>query len=132
VLEDLTDQLEVMIWNETFTKSVALLEAGNVVSITGRLDLREEGPRVTANEVRTIKKPAATNGPVVLKFERRDTTEADLVFVRNTLAANPGERRVELVFVGEGGQRLRMTTEAGLTVNFSKELEGHLGRWIQR
>ncbi|MEO7318870.1 MAG: DNA polymerase III subunit alpha, partial [Chthoniobacteraceae bacterium] len=41
VLEDLTDQLEVMIWNETFTKSVALLEAGNVVSITGRLDLRE-------------------------------------------------------------------------------------------
>ena len=132
VLEDLSAQLEVMIWNETFTKSAALLETGSVVAITGRLDLREEGPRVTANEVRSVKKPAPTNGPIVLKFERRDTTEADLVFVKKTLAASPGERRVELLFVGEGGQRLRMTTDAGLTVDFNKDLEGHLARWIQR
>ena len=132
VLEDLSAQLEVMIWNETFTKSVAHLEAGNVVAITGRLDLREEGPRVTANEVRPVKKPAPTNGPITLKFDRRDTTEADLVFVRKTLAGNPGERRVELIFVGEDGSKLRMTTDAELKVTVTRELENNLARWIQR
>ncbi len=132
VLEDLGDQLEVMIWNETFTKSAALLEVGNVVSIKGRLDLREEGPRVTANEIRAIKKPALANRPLVLKFDRRDTTEADLLFVHNVLTANPGDRRVEFVFVGEDGIRLRMTPAAKLAMNISKEVEHSLERWLQR
>ena len=35
VLEDLTASLEVMIWNETFTKSRAHLVQGAVVSISG-------------------------------------------------------------------------------------------------
>ena len=82
--------------------------------------------------MRPVKKPAPGNGPITLKFDRRETTEADLVFVRKTLAECPGDRRVELVFLGENGQRLRMTTDAGLTVNFNKDLEGHLARWIQR
>ena len=131
VLEDLGDQLEVMIWNEAFTKSVALLETGNVVSITGRLDLREEGPRVTANEIRAIKKPAPTAGAIVLKFERRNTTEADLLFVRKALAASPGERRVEFLFVGESGQRLKMTPGADFGVTFTDEIRANLAPWLQ-
>jgi len=70
VLEDLTASLEVMIWNETFTKSQAQLVQGNVVSITGRLDQREEAPRLVANEVKLVKKPAAAEKPVILSFER--------------------------------------------------------------
>ena len=131
VLEDLGDQLEVMIWNETFTKSAAHLTAGNVVAITGRLDLREEGPRVTANEVRPIKKPAPANLPVVLKFERRNTTEADLLFVRGTLAASPGERAVEFHFIGEEGRRLRMLPRDDAGVTLSDEVKAQLRPWLQ-
>ncbi len=131
VLEDLGDQLEVMIWNETFTKSVALLEMGGVVSITGRLDLREEGPRVTANEIRAIKKPAPAAGSIVLKFDRRHTTEADLLFVRKALAASPGERRVEFVFVGEDGTRLRMTPGPEFGVTFTDAVKASLAPWLQ-
>src|SRR6202012_2488995 len=78
ILEDLTASLEIMIWNETFTKSQAQLVLGNVVSITGRLDLREEAPRVVANEVKPLKKPAPTEKPVVLSFQCDQTTEGDL------------------------------------------------------
>ncbi len=131
VLEDLTGQLEVMIWNETFTKSVALLEQGNVVAITGRLDVREEGPRVSANEVRLIKKPAPAERPVMLRFETRGTSEADLIFVRNTLCASPGPRRVEFVFVGEEGRRLRLLPGAEFFVSWSDELRGQLAPWLQ-
>src|SRR5205823_10907673 len=42
VLEDLTDQIEVMIWNEAFTRVQKHLEPGTVVSLTGRLDLRDD------------------------------------------------------------------------------------------
>ena len=131
VLEDLTGHLEVMIWNETFTKSVALLEQGNVVAITGRLDVREEGPRVSANEVRLIKKPAPAERPVMLRFETRGTSEADLIFVRNTLCASPGPRRVEFVFVGEEGRRLRLLPGAEFFVSWSDELRGQLAPWLQ-
>ena len=131
VLEDLSSQLEVMIWNETFNKSVALLEQGNVVSITGRLDIREEGPRVTANEVRPVKKPAAVDRPLVLKFSRENTTEADLRFVRETLAGSPGMRRVEIIFADETGRRVRLQPGTDFSVTWGEELQSRLSPWLQ-
>jgi DNA polymerase-3 subunit alpha len=131
VIEDLTDHLEVMIWSETFAKSVASLEQGNVVAITGRLDLREEGPRISANEVKPLKKPAPRERPLILKFDRRNTTEADLEFVRDTLTRQPGQRRVELVFVGEDGRRIRLLPNADFGVTWNDELKARLAPWAQ-
>ena len=108
VLEDLTGSLEIMIWNETFTKSQAHLVLGNVVSITGRLDLREEAPRVVANEVKPLKKPVPTEKPVVLSFQCDQTTEGDLRTVRDAVQRFPGSRRLELRFVDAEGRRLRL------------------------
>ncbi len=42
VLEDLTASPEVMIWKETFVKAQSQFVQGNVMSITGRLNKREE------------------------------------------------------------------------------------------
>lgn len=131
VLEDLTAQLEVMIWSETFAKSVSQLEQGNVVAITGRLDLREEGPRIAANEVKPLKKPAPRERPIILKFDRRNTSEADLEFVRDTLNASPGTRQVEFIFLGEDEQRLRVRAGADFSVNWNDEIKARLAPWLQ-
>src|SRR4029453_3880675 len=81
VLEDLTDQIEGMVWNEAYTKSQQHLTQGNVVFITGRLSLRDEGPRLSGDELKPLKKPAPREAPIVLRFDS-NTSEADLLAVR--------------------------------------------------
>jgi DNA polymerase-3 subunit alpha len=134
VIEDLTDQLEVMIWSETFNRSQQQLVLGNVVAITGRLDLREEGPRVSADEVKIIKKPPASalanDRPVILTFQRAQTTEADLQTVRETLRASPGPRRVELRFVDGDGRSVRLLCAEEFRIALTPEAEARLAAWL--
>jgi DNA polymerase-3 subunit alpha len=132
VIEDLTGQLEVMIWSEAYTKSHTQLVQGHVVSITGRLDQREECPRISADEVKPIAKPKAAPAepPVVLTFARARTTEADLATVRDILRASPGTRRVELCFVGDDGRRLRLRSGDELRVALTAEVEAKLAPWL--
>jgi DNA polymerase III subunit alpha len=131
VLEDLTASLEVMIWNEAFTKCQAHLVQGAVVTITGRLDMREEAPRVVANEVKPIKKPAPTDKPVVLCFEQGKTTEADLLTVRDVVGRFPGPRRLEFQFQSPDGQRLRMQAGSEFRVAWNAEIAKELAPWVK-
>ncbi len=131
VIEDLTASLEVMIWSETFTKSQAHLVLGNVVTITGRLDRREEAPRLSANEVKPLKKPAPADKPVVLSFQQ-GSTEHDLAAVREIVAQFPGPRSLELCFLDARGNRLRMRAGKEFAVALTAESEQRLAPWLTR
>ena len=131
VIEDLTASLEVMIWSETFTKSQAHLVLGNVVSITGRLDRREEAPRLSANDVKPLKKPAPADKPVVLSFQQ-GSTERDLAAVREIVAQFPGPRSLELCFLDPRGNRLRMRAGKAFAVALTPESEQRLAPWLTR
>ena len=126
-LEDLTGSLEVMIWSETFNKSQALLNQGAVVSITGRLDLREEGPRLTANELKPVKKPESVEKPLVLTLDRTAAKTRDLDVIRDIIWQNPGSRRVILRVTG-GEKPLRIIPADEFRVN--PEAEAKLAAWI--
>jgi DNA polymerase-3 subunit alpha len=133
-LEDLSGSLEVMIWNETFTKAQAHLVQGAVVSISGRLDRREEAPRIVANEVKPLKRPAASASaekPVVLTFDRTQTTEADLTRVREIVQKHPGPRALEFVFTESAGKpvRLRAGREFAMTLDAGAREE--LAPWLR-
>ncbi len=130
VLEDFTGQLEIMIWSEAYTKVQSQLVQGAAVSITGRLDLREEGPRVTADEVKPLKKPAPVEKPLVLTFDRAKTTEADVLAVRDILREIPGRRRVELCFIGEDGRQVRLLPGDEFRIALTPEAEAQLGPWL--
>ena len=67
----------------------------------------------------------------MLKFERPNTTEADLLFVRRALAASPGERTIEFHFIGEDGQRLRMLPRDDAGVTLDDEMKAQLRPWLQ-
>jgi len=129
LLEDLTDQLEVMVWNDTYTKAASHLLQGAVVSISGRLDLREEGARITANEVKPIKKPESKERPLVLTLERT-ATEQDLLSIRDIIWQNPGKRRVEFRISTEDGFPLRLVPGDEFKVEWNPETEAKLSRWI--
>jgi DNA polymerase-3 subunit alpha len=129
-LEDLTGSLEVMVWNEAFSKSSQLLELGNVVTISGRLDLREEGPRISANEVKALKKPEPREKALLLKLDQAVATEGDLDEIRRIITEHPGKRRVELRIKAKDGRQIRLVLGAEFSVASSPETQHALGRWL--
>ncbi len=127
ILEDLTDQLEVMVWSEAFTKFQKHLEAGKVIALSGRLDLREEGPRVTADKIEPLTKLDAK--PIILKLDRAKATVSDLITIRDIIARNPGTRRIELRFIG-GEKPLRIVPDDAFRLNLTEAAKTELARWI--
>ncbi len=126
VVEDFTGTIEVMIWNEAFTKVQKHLEAGAVVTLKGRLDQRDEGPRIAADEVTPLKKPAPAEKPLVLSLDRAKSTEADLLRIRDVLGRNPGTRRVELCF-SDG----RLILPPEFRIALSESAKEELAQWIR-
>ena len=132
VLEDLTGSVEVMIWADAFAKASQHLVQNAVVSISARLDRRDESPRLVANEVKALKKPEPREKPIVLQFECAQTSEADLVAVRDILSSSPGKRRVEFCFRGEDGRQLRLLPSDDFRVSWTAETEQKLSPWLKR
>src|SRR5881409_584695 len=60
-VEDLTDILEVVVWNDVYLKISDALAAGRVVEIRGVLDKRDDALRATATEIKLLA-PGKTNG----------------------------------------------------------------------
>ncbi len=130
VIEDFTGSIEVMIWNEAFTKFQKHLEAGNVISLKGRLDLREEGPRIAADDVTPLKKPESSEKPLVLKLDLATATEGDLLKIRDTLVRNPGKRRVEFLVV-RGAPVARLKCGDEFRVALSDSAREELAPWLR-
>ncbi len=129
-LEDLTGQIEAPVWSEAFSKFGGLLEAGKVVSLTGRLDKREEPPRIVVAEVALLK-PEKMAQPIVLSFSCEQTTEADLMEVRDAIRDSPGGQQLNLEFVNGDGRRLRIVAGQEFRVNATPALSEKLSRWRQ-
>src|SRR5206468_472831 len=113
-VEDLTDMLEVVVWNEVYVKISDALAAGRVVEIRGTLDKRDDAVRATAQEIKMLA-PGKTNGanegatdtcqePAVLLQFSSATTGNELREVREILASSAGRKRVS------GSERVKRPT----------------------
>jgi DNA polymerase III subunit alpha len=139
-VEDRTDMLEVVVWNDVYLKVSGTLAVGRVVEIKGTLDKRDEIPRATAQEIKTLA-PAKANGAdaepgeprqepaVVLQFSPA-TTGDELRQVREILASSPGQRSVRLLFDRANGNSLRLDAGVEFCVNLTRDLEEKLSRWL--
>ncbi|HEV7402556.1 MAG TPA: DNA polymerase III subunit alpha [Chthoniobacteraceae bacterium] len=129
ILEDFTGSLEIMIWSETYDRSIKLLETGNVVSLTGRLDLRDDGVKVAANELAPLKKMEPKEKPVVLNLAVGSTTENDLLAIRDIIRQRSGKRKVELRFQS-GGEQLRLIPADEYRIDWTPDVQEKLARWL--
>ncbi|PYK52155.1 MAG: DNA polymerase III subunit alpha [Verrucomicrobia bacterium] len=139
-IEDLTDTLEVVVWNEVYLRVSDALAAGRVVEIKGTMDKREEVLRATALGIRSLPL-GKTNGasersgdsseqPTVLLQFSTATTGDELRQVREILVSSPGRRPVQLLFDRRDGSSLRLDAGVELRVNLTHELEEKLSRWL--
>ena len=132
-LEDFSGTMEAMIWNDVYTKHAKILEAGQVVAISGRVKRRNDELSVMVSEVSPLRKPKAAAGPVRLHFEMERLDLDELGELRDILAASPGECPVELEFRRADGHCLLMQAGPSHSVNRTPELEARLAsRWSVR
>jgi DNA polymerase-3 subunit alpha len=137
ILEDLTGSVEVLVWNETFTKCVRHLELGKVVAITARVDKREEAIRLVAADFKPLESTSKNgNGhhpapkPILLRFRHPATTEHQLIQLRDALTRHPGDRPVHVEFINMEGRKLRLKLGPQFTVDPTTELQSRLGEWL--
>jgi DNA polymerase III subunit alpha len=136
-LEDLTGTLELVIWNELYLECAEKLMSGNVVGVRGKLDLRDESLRATAEKLRLLSSqvPRDSNGtgavtpPLCLHFSANAGSD-ELREVRALLAGSPGQRPVQLIFETAEGETLRVDAGAAFHVAVTAELEEQLQRWL--
>ncbi|MEO5720758.1 MAG: DNA polymerase III subunit alpha [Chthoniobacterales bacterium] len=144
-LEDVTGQLEVVLWNEVYVKVTEALVPGRVIAIKGTVDKRDDSVRATAQKVKILQPDAetpvvesnGTNGEdtrgevsaMVLRFTPGVTAE-ELQEVRQILGTSPGFTAVRLMFERPDGEWLRLDAGNGLRVDASTELREKLARWL--
>jgi DNA polymerase III alpha subunit len=139
-VEDLSDMLEVVVWNEVYVKIPDALVTGSVVEIKGTLDKRDDALRATAQEIKTLASgktsgayeranDACQEPAVVLQFSPATTGE-ELREVREILASSPGRRPVQLLFDRINGDPLRLDAGTEFRVNLTRDLEAKLSRWL--
>jgi DNA polymerase III subunit alpha len=131
-VEDLTGNLELIVWNEVYLECADKLVPGVVVGVRGTLDLRDESLRAVAQKVHSLNTQQANGAemsPLTLYFSH-NANSVELSEVRAILARCPGPRPVHLIFATPEGENLCVNAGAGFCVSASPELEQELQRWL--
>jgi len=136
-LEDLTGTLELVIWNELYLECAEKLVPGNVVGVRGKLDLRDESLRATAEKLRLLSSEVSRNSnangsevsPLCLRFSANAGSD-ELREVQVLLAASPGRQPVRLFFETTEGETVRVDAGTNFHVTVTAELEQRLQRWL--
>jgi DNA polymerase-3 subunit alpha len=94
VLEDLVGVLDVMVFPRTMTDFGHLLEDGAIVVVKGRLDLRDDTPKLVAVEI--LRPEIAIDGgpPVRIRVKLHALTDDKAARLKTVLGEHPGDSPV--------------------------------------
>ena len=107
-LEDLDAAIEVMVFPKSMLDYGYLLVPDSIVTVKGRLDTREEEPKLIAMEIRRPELQLDGVGPPVRILLVEAVAEIIVDKLRETLGAHPGDSEV---FVHFGRKVLRLPSE---------------------
>jgi DNA polymerase-3 subunit alpha len=125
VLEDLEAAVEVMVFPKTMADFGHLLEEDAIVCVKGRIDRRDDQPKIIAVEVR---RPELTEGegpPVRLRIPASRLSETLVAEIKRLLEAHPGESPV-LLHVEDGPRTTVLRLGPGFCVTAGNGLHAEL------
>ena len=121
VLEDLEGAIEVMFFPATYALAAVHLIEDAVVLVRGRIDRRDDAPKLIASEVSVPDLSTGPRGPVVVSLPTPRCTPPVVERLKEVLAAHPGTTEVHLQLtqgpkatVVKLDDRLRVTARAPL------------------
>jgi len=101
-LEDLEGAVEVMFFPQSYVSAAVHLVEDAVVLIRGRVDKREDAPKIVANEVTVPDLSVDVRGPVVVSLSTPRCTAPLVERFKEVLAGHPGTTEVHLQLVQAG------------------------------
>ena len=101
-LEDLEGAVEVMFFPQSYVSAAVHLVEDAVVLIRGRVDRREDVPKLIANEVTVPDLSVGPRGPVVVSLPTPRVTPPVVERFKEVLASHPGTTDVHLQLVHAG------------------------------
>ncbi len=97
VLEDLEAAIEVMVFPKTMLEYGGLLEQDAIVAVRGRLDLREDQPKLICRDLRRLELTApGTDPPVEVVLPLNRLTDSLVRQIRDLVSEHPGNSAVHL------------------------------------
>ena len=101
-LEDLEGAVEVMFFPQSYVSAAVHLVEDAVVLVRGRVDRREDVPKLIANEVTVPDLSVGPRGPVVVSLPTPRVTPPVVERFKEVLASHPGTTDVHLQLVHAG------------------------------
>ena len=121
VLEDLEGAVEVMFFPQSYLNAAVHLVEDAVVLVKGRVDKRDEVPKIIGQEITVPDLSVGPRGPVVVSLPTPRCTPPVVERFKEVLASHPGTTDVHLQLVGGGrttvvrlDDRLRVTATPAL------------------
>jgi DNA polymerase-3 subunit alpha len=115
-LEDMKGSVEVLLFPQTVNETPpGLLELDHVVLIKGRVDVKDDTPKLVAMRVSPVDLSAASN-PLRIKMEVHHCTPDRLESLKTVLAAHPGPSPV-LLYLGNNDKTTVLRLGSGYTVD---------------
>jgi DNA polymerase III subunit alpha len=106
-LEDLTGQVEVVFWPNTYRAAHEVLAEDAVLVVAGRLEVRDEAVKLTANRVSAPDLSEALGAPVIVTFAAEQCTADAVGRLKDVLAHHGGVVPVHLrVRSADGSARI--------------------------
>ncbi|HYK26736.1 MAG TPA: DNA polymerase III subunit alpha [Streptosporangiaceae bacterium] len=99
ILEDLEGAIEVLFFPATYSQCMSQVIDDAIVVVRGRLDRREEVPKLVAMEVSTPDTTAAQTGPFVVSMLEGRCVAPVVERLKEVLATHPGPTEVHLRLV---------------------------------
>jgi DNA polymerase-3 subunit alpha len=99
ILEDLEGAIEVLFFPATYAQCMSQVIDDAIVVVRGRLDRREEVPKLVAMEVSTPDTTAAQTGPFVVSMLEGRCVAPVVERLKEVLATHPGPTEVHLRLV---------------------------------
>lgn len=122
-LEDMTDSIEVMVFPRTFNDYGHLLEDDRIVTVKGRLDGRDELPKLMAQTISVVNAESLSEArPLVLNIPASQLSDELLVDLKAIFAKYSGASEV---FV-KVDKDLEISLGAGVRVKESPELAAEI------
>jgi len=121
VLEDLEGAVEVMFFPASYQAAAVHLVEDAVVLVRGRVDKREDAPKIIANEVMIPDLSIGPRGPVVVSLATTRCTPPVVERFKEVLGHHPGTTEVHLQLI-HGGKTTVVRLDDRLRVSATPSL----------
>lgn len=124
-VEDLDGAIDVLFFSNAYANHGVNLVEDRIVAIRGRVDKREEQPRISALDLTLPDLKQIPTGPLVISMEMSRCTPPVIDRMNEILRSHPGGREVHLRLV-DGEKKTVLRLDEGLKVTSSPSLSADL------